>query len=48
MIERPLCDICDMDILDDHYYRINGDAIRPSCMEEYFRKELTESEDADE
>ena len=37
---RPVCDICDEPIQDDHYYLINSDNICPNCMETYFRKEV--------
>ena len=45
MDERPLCDYCDSVIMDDHYYLINGEAICPLCMNEYFRQELEAAED---
>lgn len=44
MNERPLCDICDQPVRDDHYYNINGDVICADCMEKYFRKELDHDE----
>lgn len=40
MNERPLCDICDQPVRDDHYYSINGDVICMHCMEEYFREDI--------
>ena len=40
LAERPICDICDHPIQDDHYYEINGDNICPDCLENYFREEI--------
>lgn len=48
MNERPLCDYCDGEILDDHYYMVNGEAICIHCMNEYFRQELPGTEDDDD
>lgn len=45
MDERPLCDYCDCEILDDHFFMVNGEAICIHCMNEYFRQELEPAEE---
>lgn len=40
LAERPVCDICDQPIQDDHFYLINGDNVCPGCLEDQFRKEV--------
>ena len=47
MNERPMCDYCDLEVIGDHYYYINGEVICPDCLEEYFRKEVPDYEDQD-
>jgi hypothetical protein len=45
MIERLLCDYCDREIQDDHYYLINDDVICQECLDGCFRKELDDEQD---
>ena len=40
LAERPVCDICDQPIQDEHFYLINGDNVCPGCLEDQFRKEI--------
>ena len=40
LAERPECDHCHHNIQADHLYRINGEAICPECLENYFREEI--------
>lgn len=40
LASRPKCDHCDQNIQDNHLYRINGEAICPDCLENYFREEI--------
>lgn len=47
MNERPVCDYCDTEITEGHYYEINGDVICEVCLNECFRKELDDDEDQD-
>lgn len=47
MNERPICDICDLEVEGDHYYNVGGEVICENCMNEYFRRELEDDEDQD-
>lgn len=40
LAERPVCDICDHPIQDDHFYQINGDNVCTGCLDDQFRKEI--------
>ena len=36
---RPVCAECCEHIQADHYFDINGEAVCPDCLENYYRKE---------
>lgn len=38
-LERlPVCCFCDNPIQNEHFYEINGEAICPDCLENYFKR----------
>ena len=40
LAKRLMCDYCEQNIQDDHYFDINGEVVCPDCMESCFRKEI--------
>ena len=32
---RPVCEVCNEHIQDDHYYNINGMIVCPCCMDDH-------------
>lgn len=38
----PVCDYCEEPIQDDFYYYINGESICETCLDRFFRKDVSE------